>query len=283
MSRVDVELDWLADFLAVARAGTTVAAASERHVSQPTLSARIARLEKAVGTTLFDRVPQGMRLTAEGETFVPYAERALGAVRDGIAALTPATTLRIAVVDDELATPAAVLAALDAPVQIIRAGEAEQDRLARDGDVDLLISGDPAGRPAVPLRSEPLALAVPAAHPFAALDEVDLRVTGDEMHYIPRTAFAPHWVATLHRLYTEAGIEPKMYAAQADSSATPLRWVAAGECVAISLVGTSMPAGVRLVLLVGRPTYDWFVVAANDQPATRAAMDRVRPHGRQGR
>ncbi|KYH42983.1 hypothetical protein AZH51_05890 [Branchiibius sp. NY16-3462-2] len=280
MAGMDVDFELLEDFLAVAQEGTTVAAARARHVSQPALSARIARLEKVVGTTLFDRVPQGMRLTADGQTFLPYAERALAAVRDGVAALAGSTPLRVAVVDDELAVPARVIAALGGPVQVIRAGEAEQDRLVRDGQVDVLVTGDQAGRPAVRLGHENLALAVPADDALAALDEVDLKDTGDRVHYLPREAFAPHWVALLRRIYAEAGIEPRTYAAQADSSTTPLRWVAAGECVAISLAGTPVPAGVRLVPLKGSPTYDWFAVAANDHSATRAALDRLQRSAR---
>lgn len=272
---MDVQLEWLADFLAVARAGTTIAAARDRHSSQPALSARIARLESAVGVPLFDRGPGGMTLTPAGERFRPYAERALAAVRDGVAALATSTPLRVAVVDDELAVPAKVIATVGGPVQVIRAGEAEQDRLVRDGQVDLLITGDPGATAAVRLGSEGLALAVPADDALATLDEVDLKGTGERVHYLPREAFAPHWVALLRRLYTEAGVEPKTYAAQADSSATPLRWVAAGECVAISLAGTPVPAGVRLVPLEGSPTYDWFAVAANDNPATRRALERL--------
>ncbi|MFW2587968.1 LysR family transcriptional regulator [Sagittula sp. SSi028] len=61
-------LDDLALFLTVARAGSLSVAARETDTPLPTLSRRMARLERAIGRTLFTRGPSGYSLTAEGHS-----------------------------------------------------------------------------------------------------------------------------------------------------------------------------------------------------------------------
>src|SRR5687767_9090962 len=74
--------DWndLKPFLAVARSGTTLAAARRLRVSQPTVVRRIAALEQATGTTLFDRRRTGYALTETGRDMLPLAEAAEAAM-----------------------------------------------------------------------------------------------------------------------------------------------------------------------------------------------------------
>ncbi len=70
-------------FLEVARLGHLGRAAAGLFISQPTLTARLHALEAELGTPLFDRSRRGMALTDAGRGFLPYAERAAGALRDG--------------------------------------------------------------------------------------------------------------------------------------------------------------------------------------------------------
>ena len=65
----------LALFRAVAEAGGFSRAAEVVHVSQPAISMQVAELEQALGTTLFDRLPRGVRLTEAGNTLLGYAQR----------------------------------------------------------------------------------------------------------------------------------------------------------------------------------------------------------------
>lgn len=69
--------DWqdVRAFLAVARTGSTLAAGRQLRVSQTTAARRITALEAALGVELFERRPQGYRLTAVGEALIPAAER----------------------------------------------------------------------------------------------------------------------------------------------------------------------------------------------------------------
>lgn len=70
-------LDWndFRFFLAVARGGTISSAAKALGVDNATVGRRIASLESGLGTQLFDRSPQGYRLTALGEALLPPAEK----------------------------------------------------------------------------------------------------------------------------------------------------------------------------------------------------------------
>ena len=70
-------LDWddLRHFLAVAKAGTTLAAARELGVSQSTSARRIDALETALGLKLFDRRQSGYALTEMGKELAEAAPR----------------------------------------------------------------------------------------------------------------------------------------------------------------------------------------------------------------
>ena len=70
-------LDWndLRYFLAVARDGSTLAAARRLRVSQTTVARRIAALEEALGFPLFDKRQAGYQLTPVGAGLLGQAEK----------------------------------------------------------------------------------------------------------------------------------------------------------------------------------------------------------------
>src|SRR5688572_24132186 len=74
--------DWndLRYFLAVARTGSTIAAAKNLGVNQSTVQRRLAVLEEAIGRKLVERLPAGYRLTDFGEELRPHAEAVEAAV-----------------------------------------------------------------------------------------------------------------------------------------------------------------------------------------------------------
>lgn len=55
-----VNLEWYRSFISVYRVGTVSGAAAALHLTQPAVSQHIAALEKALGTTLFQRTPRRM-------------------------------------------------------------------------------------------------------------------------------------------------------------------------------------------------------------------------------
>ena len=82
--------DWndLRFFIAVARSGSTLAAAKALRLSQTTIARRIGALERALGFPLFEKRQSGYTLTPEGEKLVSRAE----AVEAAAAAFTEAST-----------------------------------------------------------------------------------------------------------------------------------------------------------------------------------------------
>ncbi|KAA9008364.1 LysR family transcriptional regulator [Histidinibacterium aquaticum] len=70
-------MDWddTRHFLAVAREGQMLGAARRLGISQAKLSRRVAALEAALATRLFDRTTRGSQLTEQGRLFFSMAER----------------------------------------------------------------------------------------------------------------------------------------------------------------------------------------------------------------
>jgi DNA-binding transcriptional LysR family regulator len=73
-------------FLAVADHGSFGRAARALSLAQPSVSNRIAALERRLGRALFSRSTRGAALTAAGERLVPHARRALQVIEDAQAA-----------------------------------------------------------------------------------------------------------------------------------------------------------------------------------------------------
>ena len=82
MGAIAMELHQLRYVLAVAEAGSITRAAEALHLAQPSLSTQIRKLERELGTPLFERLGRRVRLTNAGEAFVEHARRALGELDD---------------------------------------------------------------------------------------------------------------------------------------------------------------------------------------------------------
>ncbi|WP_428964788.1 LysR family transcriptional regulator [Micromonospora fluostatini] len=96
-----MDLDGVRTFVLAAELGQFQEAADELAVTQQAVSKRVAALEQAVGAVLFARTTRGVRLTLDGQTFLPHArellraaERARNAVRPGSRALRVDVTHR---------------------------------------------------------------------------------------------------------------------------------------------------------------------------------------------
>jgi LysR family hydrogen peroxide-inducible transcriptional activator len=72
-----MEIHQLRYFCAVAETNSFSRAAVQTHVSQPSLSQQILKLEGELGARLFDRLGRSVRLTEIGRTFLPRARAVL--------------------------------------------------------------------------------------------------------------------------------------------------------------------------------------------------------------
>src|SRR5579864_6949013 len=68
-----MEMQQLRYAVAVARAGNFSRAAEHCHVSQPSLSQQIQKLEEELGERLFDRIKRVAKLTPHGQAFLRHA------------------------------------------------------------------------------------------------------------------------------------------------------------------------------------------------------------------
>lgn len=101
----DFDLNLLRVFVVVAESGSVTAAADRLYLTQPAVSAALARLNRAVGAPVFVRSGRGLRLSARGEKMFaeirPHLEALLAATLSPAKfdALTSERTVRIGLSD----------------------------------------------------------------------------------------------------------------------------------------------------------------------------------------
>ena len=149
-----VEVALLRAFVAVARLGGVGRAAKALGRTQPSVSARIATLEREWGTRLFLRTARGMPLSAEGARLLPRAEAILRELeeleRSAGLPLAPARELRVGAGDaiGRVRLPLALARLLrESPGLDVRVREGPAAALVealREGEIDLALVVRPA-------------------------------------------------------------------------------------------------------------------------------------------
>ncbi|WP_030549209.1 LysR family transcriptional regulator [Streptomyces albus] len=220
----DIDPRLLRAFAAVAEELHFTRAAARLYVAQQALSRDIRRLERGLGTELFVRTTRSVELTAAGKRLLPYARRVLEAHDDLIAACSEAEADRPLLVDigERVSTGNLVLeeARRIAPAAgpefyaCYHSGliGAAADLLAGRLDVSFgRIAGlDPAVRARLdhlPVRFEPMAVVLPAAHRLAALPEVPLgALAGESVYAAAGNDATAEWTDLAERLFAGRGI-----------------------------------------------------------------------------
>lgn len=171
----DLDLRLVRYFVAVAEHRHFGRAAARLHLTQPSLSRQIHRLEHQLGARLLDRTPQGNTLTAAGEVFLPRA-RALLRSADQTVAVTRAAAepsrIVVGFTRGLIVTPA--VRALrhrhpDADVQTVFVEFGQATAALLDHRVDAVVTRLPvptAGLRVTVLREEPRMLMMPVDHPL---------------------------------------------------------------------------------------------------------------------
>ena len=213
-------LQQLHAFTTIVESGSLGRAAELLHVTQPSLSRTIKRLEEQLGAPLFERHSKGMQLTAIGEALLPHAtllQREADTAREEIDAMRGLAkgTIRVGAVASiaTLVLPLAVSRVLtrwpNLRVEII---EGVWDRLADSllkREIDLALSM------AVPDTDEITAIAdccwedtsyVVAAfdHPLRGKADLCLADTLDQRWCLPPRGTGP--VEHMERVFTEHGL-----------------------------------------------------------------------------
>src|SRR5579871_305120 len=183
---VDLKLKDLRYLVAVADQRHFGRAAAQCHVSQPTLSAQLKKLEESLGVQLIERAPNNVSLTEAGEQIVARARRILEATDEVV---TLARTqrdplggrLRVALlptIGPYLLPQVAPAVRKALPRLELRLYEYQTGTILEklhNGELDvgiLALPVDLSGLEARELYREPFTLAVPERHPLAARDSV---------------------------------------------------------------------------------------------------------------
>lgn len=178
-------------FQIVAKYEHITQAANELHISQPSLSKVITRLEQELGVPLFDRQGRNIRLNSFGRAFLKRVERIFLEIEDGKRELLDMSGLeqgRISIALTSLSLfPSKFESFLENHPNIrfrqVLASTAEMRRQLEDGTIDLCISSPPIEGPGVvciPLITEEIFLAVPKEHRFAGRESIELREAAQE-------------------------------------------------------------------------------------------------------
>jgi DNA-binding transcriptional LysR family regulator len=207
-------------FVETARRGKVSRAAQALFVTQPAMTARIKALEGALGVSLFVRTGRGVRLTEAGRAFLPYAQRALGAVADGRQLLADVSrgsagqlTLGAAPAVGTYVLPA-ILQRFHAAypnVQLsVRTGHSEEILelvLRADVEVGLVRSLRHPEIESVPLYEDELVLVTDPEHRFAESGRIEVEELGaEQLILFDRTSSYHDLTSSFLR---EAGVVPR--------------------------------------------------------------------------
>src|SRR5580658_9285423 len=174
-------------FAKVAELGNVTRAAEACHVSQPSLSQQIVKLERELGQRLFERLGRGVRLTEAGRRLKRYADQILSLTEDActhvadspdsgqiiLAAIPTIAPYFLPVVLTRFAKECP-----KAQIEIVEDTTGNILRLLAQGDADLAILALPIQAEHVhtkTLFTEELLAVLPSNHPLAEKPKVGLK------------------------------------------------------------------------------------------------------------
>lgn len=188
-----MELRQLEYFMAVCKTLHFTRAAEALHISQPSLSQQIQKLEIEVGMPLFDRIGKRIALTEAGHILLDHCQRVFHEIEQAQAAIRDLNGLeRGNLTVGSLLTcvnyllPSAILKfkELYPNINLSVFGLKAKDIQKRlhENELDLGIAFLPIidnDLESIPLFTEELSLAVPVDHPFSSRQAIDMRELDD--------------------------------------------------------------------------------------------------------
>jgi DNA-binding transcriptional LysR family regulator len=195
----------------VARRGSYRAAAAALDYTPSAVSQQIALLERETGHRLVDRGPHGAQLTEAGVVLVRHADVALDELdraRQELTALSGATGLRVAAFPTATATIVALAARSlgSEPMRVVDAEPDEAHVMLATGEIDAAVVYDfePDGNGEL-IGHDPMLLCLPAGHPLAASEDVQLAELAGEQWF---GGAACPWIHVLVEQCRAAGFTP---------------------------------------------------------------------------
>jgi DNA-binding transcriptional LysR family regulator len=192
---MDISLRQMRSFVALAKLGSFTRAAAFLHVSQPTLTVQIKRLEDALQLKLFDRNPRAVNLTRVGRDLLPSFERTLQDLDSVLLDVKNVSTAQLGVVRIAL-LPSFAASILPDAIRQFRsknpgASFVVKDVIAsallglvRSDEVDLGLTGGNVDFPDIEVlfrASDEIRVVFPAGHPI----EKFARITPERLAQFP--------------------------------------------------------------------------------------------------
>ncbi|WP_026556305.1 LysR family transcriptional regulator [Arthrobacter sp. 35W] len=209
-------------FLAVVAEMHFARAAESIHISQPTVSQEIRRLERGLAVKLFDRTTRAAHLTPAGESLLADARNlvaAANALTEKALLFAPQHVKKLRVV----ASPSVVnrllpdvmsqcerqlpeLSIEDIPVDT---GNVSARLAAEGGDIGLgrFLSAPPGFEQEV-LAREPVVVTLSSSHPLAGRESIDLQDLGDLPLLLWPREQNPEYYDALLQICTDRGLSP---------------------------------------------------------------------------
>ncbi|HET9682206.1 MAG TPA: LysR family transcriptional regulator [Candidatus Limnocylindrales bacterium] len=282
-----MQLAQVEGFVEVAHRGNLSRAAESLFITQPALTARLRVLEHEVGTALFRRGGRGMQLTEPGRAFLPYAERALRTLRDGVAMvgqlpIAEALVLGAAPAISTYTLPGLLVSFAEARPEarlIVRTGHSEEilDQVLRgDLDVGLIRALNHPDLESLLILEDELVLVADPGHALARRRRITPSQIGEaRLILFDRTS---SFYELTSRLFRQAGSPPRGVL-ELDNIDAAKRMVLAGLGVALlprTAVDDELATGrLRSIELVGTPPVERRIVAVRrrERGATSPAAD----------
>jgi DNA-binding transcriptional LysR family regulator len=279
---VDLDLRLVRCFTVVAEHRHFGRAAGTLHLTQPSLSRQIRRLEQQLGARLLDRTPHGSQLTEAGEVFLPHATALLRSAAQAAArtrAAAQPSRITIGYTTNLIVTPAVRELRRrhpDADVRTVHLDWNEPRVALLDHRVDAVVTRLPFPTDqlhVMVLFDEPRVLVVPLDHRLAGKESVTVDDIADEP--MPRVRQSdPVWSA-FWRLEPRPDGRPAPDGPIVDALEDKFELIAAGQAVAISagLRGNSPRPDLTTVPLEGvEPSHVVLASRADDRSRLVAAF-----------
>jgi DNA-binding transcriptional LysR family regulator len=288
-----MELRHLRYFIAAAEEQHFGRASDRLHITRPAVSQIISDLEVEIGATLFERSPQGVKLTGPGRTLLPKLQR----IMDDLAAAFALTrqvaqgksgALTLAYGSLTLLHPifrAAIKqfseAYPDVTLSLVEMRSSEQPRALVDGTIQagfmhfgpLPALADDSIREGVltqeqlmlhwyRIQTGKLGVMLPPEHRLATHTSISLAtLAGERFVVVPRSSSTPGY-GPLFALCRKAGFEPNIVQ-QVNSIAAQINLVSVGLGIGLTVIGNDFryPSNVTVVPLDGVDYQTSFVFA----------------------
>lgn len=243
-----MEVHQLRYFLALAEELHFSRAAKRLHITQPALSRQIAVLEARLGVALFDRGPQGVRLTEAGVFFQPRALEIVSAIAQTAedlqqhfsGALCHLHLGFLSVLTDDVMIPVVRECRRLHPrlrIHLHELSPRQQVEKLKAGEIDAAILGNVHDADRMqflvrPLSHHPMAAVLPEEHPLSKQPHIHLSQLASERWVSLDDELFPGRREFLRRVCRAAGFEPEIVQ-EVESLSLMLGAVGAGDGVAI--------------------------------------------------